>query len=82
MYREIITGDTFRILGGSELWVATYIEGKYNLLKLNEYGWIELGSKKFFEGFDSMSELQDHTDGGFIHLGNVYQDDTFVKDYL
>ena len=29
-----------------------------------------------------MSELQEQIDGGFVYLGNVYQDDTFVKDYL
>lgn len=82
MYREIITGDTFRILGGTDLWVATYIEGSYNLLKLNEEGWIELGSRKFFEGFSTIEELQKEVDGGFIYLGNVYRDDTFVKNYL
>ena len=82
MYREIITGDTFRLLGGNDLWVATYIEGSYNLLKINESGWIELTSKKFFEGFSTMEEMQKELDGGFIYLGNVYRDDDFVKKYL
>lgn len=82
MYREIIIGDTFRILGGTDLWVATYIEGSYNLLKINKSGWIELDSRKFFGGFSTMKELQKEVDGGFIYLGNVYRDDTFVKKYL
>ena len=82
MYRDIITGDTFRVLGTNDLWVATYLEGSYNLLKINEEGWIELGSRKFFKGFDTMEEMQKEIDGGFIYLGNVYRDDNFVKNYL
>lgn len=82
MYREIITGDTFRILGTNDLWVATYLEGSYNLLKINSSGWIELTSPKFFKGFDTMEKLQKEIDGGFIYVGNVYRDDRFVKQYL
>jgi hypothetical protein len=82
MYREIITGDTFRILGTNDLWVATYLEGSYNLLKINSSGWIELTSPKFFNGFDTMEGLQNKLDGGFIYVGNVYRDDSFVKNYL
>lgn len=82
MYREIITGDTFRLLGTNDLWVATYLEGSYNLLKINSSGWIELTSPKFFKGFDTMESLQNKLDGGFIYVGNVYRDDSFVKEYL
>lgn len=82
MYREIITGDTFRLLGTNDLWVATYLEGRYNLLKINSSGWIELTSPKFFIGFDTMKGLQNELDGGFIYVGNVYRDDSFVKEYL
>lgn len=82
MYREIITGDTFRLLGTNDLWVATYLEGSYNLLKINSSGWIELSSPKFFKGFDTMKDLQSKLDGGFIYVGNVYRDDSFVKNYL
>ena len=82
MYRDIIAGDTFRILGTNDLWVATYLEGSYNLLKINSSGWIELSSPKFFKGFDTMEEMQKEIDGGFIYLGNVYRDDEFVKNYL
>lgn len=82
MYRDIITGDTFRLLGTNDLWVATYLEGSYNLLKINSSGWIELNSPKFFKGFDTMKEMQKEIDGGFIYLGNVYRDDEFVKNYL
>ena len=82
MYRDIITGDTFRLLGTNDLWVATYLEGSYNLLKINSSGWIELNSPKFFKGFDTMEEMQKEIDGGFIYLGNVYRDDEFIKNYL
>lgn len=82
MYRDIITGDTFRVLGTNDLWVATYLEGSYNLLKINSSGWIELSSPKFFKGFDTMEGLQNKLDGGFIYVGNVYRDDSFVKNYL
>lgn len=82
MYREIITGDTFRLLGTNDLWVATYLEGSYNLLKINSSGWIELTSPKFFNGFATMNDLQNELDGGFIYVGNVYRDDSFVKEYL
>ena len=82
MYRDIITGDTFRVLGTNDLWVATYLEGSYNLLKINSSGWIELSSPKFFKGFDTMIDLQNELDGGFIYVGNVYRDDSFVKEYL
>ena len=82
MYREIITGDTFRLLGTNDLWVATYLEGSYNLLKINSSGWIELASPKFFKGFATMNDLQNELDGGFIYVGNVYRDDSFVKEYL
>lgn len=82
MYRDVITGDTFRILGTNDLWVATYLEGSYNLLKINSSGWIELSSPKFFKGFDTMEGLQNKLDGGFIYVGNVYRDDSFVKNYL
>lgn len=82
MYRDIITGDTFRVLGTNDLWVATYLESSYNLLKINSSGWIELSSPKFFAGFDTMEGLQNKLDGGFIYVGNVYRDDSFVKNYL
>lgn len=80
--KEIKAGDTFRILGTCDLWVATYLEGSFNLMQLNCHGWLDIDSPKLFDGFDTPEGLENAMDGSFVYVGNVYHNDDFLAEYI
>ena len=82
--RNINLGDTYRLLGDTKLWLVTGNgDGEYNLSQLNEYGWVDPECPTWYKNYVAPSVLFDTlSNEGFIYLGNVYENDAFVSQYI
>lgn len=84
MLKNVELGDVFRLLGDTKLWIVVLSGNEtFNLIQLNKYGCIGSDQISWFKDSVSDSELfRVLSEEGFIHIGNVYIDDSFVKNYL